>query len=89
MLPLCMTLSWIYFVMTIVKSVVHEKETRVKEYMKIMGLRSLNHWVSWFITQGILMTVSVVLLVLVLVHGGILNYTHWTVMFVLLESVER
>ena len=35
-----MTLAWIYTVSMVCKSVVYEKETRLTEYMKIMGLKS-------------------------------------------------
>ena len=47
-LPLFMVLSWIYSVAMIVKGVVHEKEMRLKEVMKIMGLGNGVHWLAWF-----------------------------------------
>lgn len=49
-LPLFMTLAWIYSVAMIIKGVVYEKEARLKETMKIMGLGSGTLWFSWFIS---------------------------------------
>lgn len=34
-MPLFMTLAWIYTVGMIIKTIVHEKETRLKEVMKV------------------------------------------------------
>ncbi|KAH0625882.1 hypothetical protein JD844_034237 [Phrynosoma platyrhinos] len=53
-LPLFMTLAWIYSVAMIIKGVVHEKEARLKETMKIMGLSSATLWLSWFLSRDIL-----------------------------------
>uniref|UniRef100_A0A8C8E1E1 P-type phospholipid transporter n=1 Tax=Oryzias sinensis TaxID=183150 RepID=A0A8C8E1E1_9TELE len=49
-LPLFMTLAWIYSVAMITKSIVYEKEARLKETMRIMGLSSGTLWFSWFIS---------------------------------------
>ena len=34
-MPLFMTLAWVYSIAMIVKSIVHEKELRLKEVMKV------------------------------------------------------
>lgn len=39
-LPLYMTVAWIYSVAMIVKGIVAEKEARLKETVRTMGLRS-------------------------------------------------
>jgi len=65
-MPLFMTLSWIFTAAMIVKDIVYEKERRLKEVMKVMGLGNAVHWVSWFITSSVMMLVSVLLLVIVL-----------------------
>lgn len=61
-----MTLAWIYSVAMIVKGIVYEKEQRLKEVMKIMGLGNSVHWMSWFITSVIMLGFSIMLLVIVL-----------------------
>ncbi|NXL70257.1 ABCA1 protein, partial [Leptocoma aspasia] len=68
-LPLFMTLAWIYSVAMIIKGVVHEKETRLKETMKTMGLSSGILWLSWFLSSFIPFLLSSALLVLILKAG--------------------
>ncbi|NXK66814.1 ABCA1 protein, partial [Sylvietta virens] len=68
-LPLFLTLAWIYSVAMIIKRVVHEKETRLKETMKTMGLSSGILWLSWFLSSFIPFLLSSALLVLILKAG--------------------
>ena len=56
--PLFMTLSWIYSSAMIIKSIVYEKERRLKETMRVMGLGNGVHWVSWFIDSLVVMMFS-------------------------------
>ena len=66
MMPLCMTVSWIYTVAIVVRSIVYEKEQRLKEVMKMMGLSNVVHWVAWFITSMSVMSVTVLFLTIIL-----------------------
>lgn len=50
----------------IIKCVVYEKEARLKETMRIMGLGSGTLWLSWFISSYLQFLISSVLLVTVL-----------------------
>lgn len=68
-LPLFMTLAWIYSVAMIIKGVVHEKEARLKETMRIMGLSNGTLWISWFISSLLPFLVSAALLILILKVG--------------------
>lgn len=68
-LPLFMTLAWIYSVAMIIKGVVHEKEARLKETMRSMGLSSGMLWLSWFLSSFIPFLLSSALLVLILKAG--------------------
>lgn len=61
-----MTLAWIYSVAVIIKGIVYEKEARLKETMRIMGLDSGILWFSWFISSLIPLLVSAGLLVVIL-----------------------
>lgn len=65
-MPLFMTLAWMYSVSIILKSVVYEKEARLKETMRIMGLDNGILWFSWFISSLIPLLISAGLLVLLL-----------------------
>ncbi|CAI5799096.1 phospholipid-transporting ATPase ABCA7 [Podarcis lilfordi] len=85
-LPLFMTLAWIYSVAMIIKGVVHEKEARLKETMKIMGLSSGTLWFSWFLSSFIPFLASAALLVLILKVGNILPYSDPAVVFLFLAT---
>ncbi|NWY44969.1 ABCA1 protein, partial [Sylvia atricapilla] len=85
-LPLFMTLAWIYSVAMIIKGVVHEKETRLKETMKTMGLSSGILWLSWFLSSFIPFLLSSALLVLILKAGNILPYSDPAVIFLFLGT---
>lgn len=54
LLGLGLTMATLYPVSRLVKSLVEEKETRMREIMKIMGLLDYVHLLSWFITAFVL-----------------------------------
>ena len=66
MLPLFMVLAWLLTTAMLCKSIVYEKERRLKEVMKIMGLGNGVHWVAWFINAFIMMFATILLLILLL-----------------------
>lgn len=72
-LPLFMTLAWIYSVAMIIKGVVYEKEARLKETMRIMGLGTGQLWVSWFISSLVPFLVSAGLLIALLKECGLIS----------------
>lgn len=66
-----MVLAWIYSVSMTVKSIVLEKELRLKETLKAMGVSNGVIWYTWFIDSFLMMTASTVLLtsiVMVRIH---------------------
>ncbi|XP_034545071.1 phospholipid-transporting ATPase ABCA1-like isoform X3 [Notolabrus celidotus] len=85
-MPLFMTLAWMYSVAIILKSVVYEKEARLKETMRIMGLNNGILWFSWFISCLIPLLISAGLLVLLLKMGNLLPYSDPGVVFLFLGS---
>ncbi|KAL8582197.1 hypothetical protein ACOMHN_004116 [Nucella lapillus] len=80
-LPLFMVLAWIYSVAMIIKGVVYEKEMRLKEVMKIMGLGNGVHWLAWFVNAFIVMIISVILFCIVLKVGKVLEFSNPSVIF--------
>uniref|UniRef100_A0A8C2MH63 ATP-binding cassette, sub-family A member 3 n=1 Tax=Cricetulus griseus TaxID=10029 RepID=A0A8C2MH63_CRIGR len=48
-LPLLLMLSFTYTSLSIIRAVVQEKEKKLKEYMRMMGLSSWLHWSAWFL----------------------------------------
>uniref|UniRef100_A0A670KEM8 ATP binding cassette subfamily A member 1 n=1 Tax=Podarcis muralis TaxID=64176 RepID=A0A670KEM8_PODMU len=84
-MPLFMTLAWIYSVAVIVKGIVYEKEARLKETMRIMGLNNGTLWLSWFISSLIPLLMSAGLLTLILKVRNLLPYSDPSVVFVFLS----
>ncbi|XP_056441789.1 phospholipid-transporting ATPase ABCA1-like [Gadus chalcogrammus] len=84
-MPLFMTLAWMYSVAIIIKGVVYEKEARLKETMRIMGLDNGTLWLSWFISSLIPLLVSAALLVVLLKMGNLLPYSDPGVIFLFLS----
>nr|XP_045371217.1 phospholipid-transporting ATPase ABCA1 isoform X6 [Camelus bactrianus] len=84
-MPLFMTLAWIYSVAVIIKGIVYEKEARLKETMRIMGLDNSILWFSWFISSLVPLLVSAGLLVVILKLGNLLPYSDPSVVFVFLS----
>uniref|UniRef100_A0A8C5H829 P-type phospholipid transporter n=1 Tax=Gouania willdenowi TaxID=441366 RepID=A0A8C5H829_GOUWI len=85
-MPLFMTLAWMYSVAIIIKGVVYEKEARLKETMRIMGLNNGILWLSWFISSLIPLLISAGLLVMLLKIGNLLPYSDPGVVFLFLGS---
>uniref|UniRef100_A0A8C9VRP3 P-type phospholipid transporter n=1 Tax=Scleropages formosus TaxID=113540 RepID=A0A8C9VRP3_SCLFO len=85
-LPLFMTLAWIYSVAMIIKGVVYEKEARLKETMRIMGLGTGTLWTSWFISSFVPFLISAALLISLLKWGDILPYSNPAVVFFFLAA---
>lgn len=65
-LPLFLTLAWIYSVAMMVRGVVAEKEARLTETLRIMGLRKPVYWLSWAASFGLLLALSALFLTLIL-----------------------
>ncbi|KAG5679218.1 hypothetical protein PVAND_008802 [Polypedilum vanderplanki] len=57
-LPLFLVFSMFATVQSVIKSVASERESKMKELMKIMGLSSVLHWSAWFIKCIIMSTIS-------------------------------
>ncbi|XP_076353530.1 phospholipid-transporting ATPase ABCA1-like isoform X1 [Tachypleus tridentatus] len=82
--PMFMVLSWVYTSAMIIKSIVHEKEQRLKEVMKVMGLSNGVLWLAWFINSFCFMTLSCALLTLILVFGKVLLHSDAIIIFLFL-----
>ncbi|KAG7281475.1 hypothetical protein CRUP_012418 [Coryphaenoides rupestris] len=75
MMPLCMVISWVYSVAMMIQHIVAEKEHRLKEVMKMMGLNNAVHWVAWFITGFVQLSISVTALTVILKYGRVLLHS--------------
>ena len=78
----------------IIRNVAVEKQEKLKETMKIMGLPNWLHWTAWFIKSFVYMAVIMVIMsallkVWVPPNGRVINFTQWSVLlaFFLVYSV--
>ncbi|KAG1680698.1 ATP-binding cassette sub-family A member 1 [Nymphon striatum] len=79
--PMFMVLAWVYSSSMIIKSCVYEKEQRLKEVMKVMGLNNGVHWVGWFIESFSMMFITIIFLDLILIYGKVLEHSDPVVIF--------
>ncbi|XP_071958195.1 phospholipid-transporting ATPase ABCA3-like [Antedon mediterranea] len=75
-LPLLLIFAFIYSAGTIVKELVIEKETRLKESMKMMGLANWIHWLAWFVKTYSFLLISIILIVILFKAGKIFEYSN-------------
>uniref|UniRef100_W5MN10 ATP-binding cassette, sub-family A (ABC1), member 4b n=1 Tax=Lepisosteus oculatus TaxID=7918 RepID=W5MN10_LEPOC len=64
--PIFMVLAWIYSVSMTVKGIVLEKELRLKDTLKTMGVSNGVIWCTWFIDSFIMMAASTTLLTIII-----------------------
>ncbi|OXB57938.1 hypothetical protein ASZ78_003924 [Callipepla squamata] len=82
--PIFMVLAWIYSVSMTVKSIVLEKEMRLKEAMKNRGITNGVIWCTWFLDSFLMMAVSTFLLTALIMHGQVLHYSNPLLFFLFL-----
>ncbi|KAM4530271.1 phospholipid-transporting ATPase ABCA3 isoform 1-T1 [Odontesthes bonariensis] len=85
-LPLLLVLSFTYTSLNIVRAVVQEKERKLKEYMRMMGLSNWLHWSAWFLMFFLFLSISVFFVTLLLCiqvspNGAVLSYSDPTLVF--------
>ncbi|XP_050413869.2 phospholipid-transporting ATPase ABCA3 [Patella vulgata] len=88
-LPLLLLLSFILNVIMTAKSIIYEKERKLKESMKLMGLSNAAHWTAWFLTVFIYLTVAMIIYTLLMglpisPKGPVLTNTDPSIIFVFL-----
>ena len=57
----------------------------VVQVMKMMGLSRLVHWLSWFITSGVILSISVLAMTAILYAFGVLIHTNFFIVWAFLE----
>ncbi|KAB1273294.1 Retinal-specific ATP-binding cassette transporter [Camelus dromedarius] len=83
-LPAFMVLAWTYSVSMTVKSIVLEKELRLKETLKNQGVSNTVIWCTWFLDSVSVMLMSICLLTVFIMHGRILHYSNPFILFLFL-----
>ncbi|XP_010217767.1 PREDICTED: ATP-binding cassette sub-family A member 12 [Tinamus guttatus] len=83
-LPFALMAAWVLFIADFVKTLVQEKDLRLYEYMKMMGVNASSHFIAWFIECAIFLLITVTFLVIVLKVGDILPKTNTALLFLYL-----
>ncbi|XP_077983290.1 phospholipid-transporting ATPase ABCA3-like [Glandiceps talaboti] len=84
LMPIIMCLSLIYSAGVITKELVLEKETRLKESMKMMGLSNWLHWSAWFVKCFMFLMISGFLMSIFLKVGEVFRYSAYGCILILL-----
>uniref|UniRef100_A0A8C4M3M7 ATP binding cassette subfamily A member 12 n=1 Tax=Equus asinus asinus TaxID=83772 RepID=A0A8C4M3M7_EQUAS len=80
-LPIVLMVAWVVFIAAFVKKLVYEKDLRLHEYMKMMGVNSCSHFFAWLIESVGFLLVTIILLIIILKFGNILPKTNGFILF--------
>ncbi|CAB3408775.1 unnamed protein product [Caenorhabditis bovis] len=83
-MPLFLLISFIFPSALLVKNIVYEKELRIKEQMRAMGLGDAVHFISWALISLCLNFISVLVISLVCKFARIFNNTDYTLLLLIL-----
>eukprot|EP00052_Salpingoeca_macrocollata_P025254 m.229564 g.229564 ORF g.229564 m.229564 type:complete len:1857 (+) comp22401_c4_seq1:3439-9009(+) len=83
-LPLFLVLSYQYTAVQLTRSIVLEKERRLKEALKMMGLAGWIHWFSWFLKSAVFLFITVVIIVIIFQLGQLAKHSANGYIFLLL-----
>uniref|UniRef100_A0A3Q3WL83 ABC transporter domain-containing protein n=1 Tax=Mola mola TaxID=94237 RepID=A0A3Q3WL83_MOLML len=84
MLPMMLVLAFMYTVCMNIKSLVLEKELRLKEVLRAVGIRNGALWSARFTENIVLLMVPCVLISVMVKYGKVLTYSDPSVIFVFL-----
>lgn len=62
-LPFIFIISFVFTVILTAKAIVYEKETGLKEAMKLMGMKPWVYWLSWYLKTFILLLPALIIMV--------------------------
>nr|XP_006127456.1 ATP-binding cassette sub-family A member 12 [Pelodiscus sinensis] len=83
-LPFALMAAWCLFIAAFVKKLVQEKDLRLYEYMKMMGVNSSSHFIAWFIECATFLLITVTFLIVILKVGNILPKINVVILFLYL-----
>eukprot|EP00123_Amoebidium_parasiticum_P015512 comp23006_c0_seq1/m.36687 comp23006_c0_seq1/g.36687 ORF comp23006_c0_seq1/g.36687 comp23006_c0_seq1/m.36687 type:complete len:1736 (-) comp23006_c0_seq1:41-5248(-) len=81
---LVVTLAFLYPVVAIVRDIVMEKELRLKEAMRMMGLSTSVYWLGWFVKAFSMHILSMILFGVLLKAFGVIEYVNIGIVIVFL-----
>uniref|UniRef100_A0A8D0GSN9 ATP binding cassette subfamily A member 12 n=1 Tax=Sphenodon punctatus TaxID=8508 RepID=A0A8D0GSN9_SPHPU len=85
-LPFTLMAAWVLFIAAFVKKLVQEKDLRLYEYMKMMGVNSSSHFIALFIECAAFLLITILFLITILKAGRILPKINVTILFLYLTD---
>ncbi|KAJ8352847.1 hypothetical protein SKAU_G00243230 [Synaphobranchus kaupii] len=82
--PLVLMIAWVLFIANFVKKLVHERELRLHEYMKMMGVNPFSHFCAWFLESSAFLVVTIIILTIILKGGRVLPNSDGFLLFLYL-----
>ncbi|XP_009441009.5 ATP-binding cassette sub-family A member 13 isoform X3 [Pan troglodytes] len=82
--PLIMMLTWMVSVASMVRKLVYEQEIQIEEYMRMMGVHPMIHFLAWFLENMAVLTISSATLAIVLKTSGIFAHSNTFIVFLFL-----
>ncbi|GFG35680.1 hypothetical protein Cfor_11467 [Coptotermes formosanus] len=83
-IPLYMVMALSQFITYLLILIVGEKENKIKEGMKIMGLRDSVFWLSWFIIYGVFVLFLTIVSSVLLFTLQVFQHTNFLLIFLLI-----
>ncbi|XP_074055133.1 ATP-binding cassette sub-family A member 13 [Macrotis lagotis] len=82
--PLIMMLTWMVSVASMVRKLVYEREIRLEEYMRMMGVHPTVNFLAWFLENIIMIIISSCALAIILKTSGIFTHSNAFIIFLFL-----
>ncbi|CDQ67062.1 unnamed protein product [Oncorhynchus mykiss] len=79
-------IAWVLFIANFVKKLVHERELRLHEYMKMMGVNPISHFFAWFIESACFLIITIITLTIILKAGRVLPHSDGFLLFLYLSD---
>ncbi|XP_048464142.1 ATP-binding cassette sub-family A member 13-like [Rhincodon typus] len=82
--PLLMMLAWMISVASMVRNLVFEKELRLEEYTKMLGVKPIVHFMVWFLDTFFILILSSAFITIILKASEILPNSNGFIIFLFL-----
>ena len=78
-----MVLAFTPYITILMVNLVQDKEQKIKELMRIMGMSDIAYWFSWFATYAVITLVAVLIMNAIIIPGGLLGGSNFVVMVII------